>query len=183
MDSIVNFAKQTTTFPQSRMLLDASLVSHVIVTLQDLLISNVPLMESVNVSLELQATNVTAVKQTIGTSQKKLIKAVSHVTVWLRVVREISRAVTLLTAPVNANKMLRARDVTDANLVISILILKMNLVAHPAFAMVTLHNVKKLLIIQKVCLLVISQEDQMTGERKNQANKVYHKQLSVLSKS
>ena len=59
---------------------------------QDLLICSVLLMESVNVSPELLATSVTVVKLTTGTSQKKQIQGVSHVTVWWKEAREIGES-------------------------------------------------------------------------------------------
>ena len=57
---------------------------------------------------------------------------------------------TLLMVPVNANKMLRDRDVTGANLDISTLILIMSLAVHPASVMGILHSANWLLDILKV---------------------------------
>ena len=52
--------------------------------------------------------------------------------------------------PVNANKMLRDRDVTGANLDISTLILIMSLGAHPASVTGILHSASWLLDTLKV---------------------------------
>lgn len=140
MDLTVRFVNQIIIFPQSRMPLDASPVKLVIATQQDQLICNVLLMESVNVSRELLETNVTVVKLTTGTSQKKQIQDASHVTVWWKEAREIGQAVTLLTVPVNASKILRDRDVTGANLDISTLILIMSSAVHPVSVTGILHS-------------------------------------------
>ena len=57
--------------------------------LQDLLISSVLLMASASAKPELPETSATNVRQTIGTSQMKLIRVASPVNVWWKEVWEI----------------------------------------------------------------------------------------------
>lgn len=133
MDLIVRFASQTITFHLSRIHLDVNLVSLVIVTQQDLLISSALLMGSASVKLELPETSATNARQTIGTSQMKRIRVVSPVNVWWKEAWETGQVVTRKMESVSVRIMLRAKGATAASLDIFTLILIMSLAARRAF--------------------------------------------------
>jgi len=89
-------------------------------------------MVSVSVRQELLETSVTSARQTTGTSQMRLILAVSLVSVWWREVWGTDQVVILKMESVSVRTMLKAKGVTGASLDISTLILIMSLAARLA---------------------------------------------------